>query len=158
MSVSQLLQPNNYQVYCQTITASNLTPNTNNMVIANDSTEVEVPRRTAVTVMPTNITPNSALSKIRYEINTSYWANLGPGDLTVFNVYRDATLVWSNRLGMLSGTVGFQNQIPLNITFVDEPATTDTLTYSLEIDNQGFTTATSYFNRNSSSQVILTEV
>lgn len=165
MSVSQLFQPNNYDLFCRSINAENLTPMTPNMVVQTTSTEIEFPASsTTADVLPRTITPNSASSKIKISLVASLRRNIQAGNLLSFTLYRlsgdDQEPVEIGSFEFAAGaTVRIDDSLLINWSMIDEsPNTTTECLYYYDIDNTSNESCyLSFFNR-TTIQTVLTEI
>jgi hypothetical protein len=120
------------------------------------SASVATGANTAVTGLSVTITPTSATSKIlvTYVVNASLDSN--PGNQVGTILFRGATAIgigdasgsrqrWTSGGGGALGTVASTNSS--SGTFLDEPATTSAITYSINIATTSGATQTVYVNR-----------
>eukprot|EP00732_Lithocolla_globosa_P004250 Lithocolla_globosa_v1_NODE_3820_length_1571_cov_171.914248.p1 type:complete len:177 gc:universal NODE_3820_length_1571_cov_171.914248:1560-1030(-) len=160
MSISQLFQPNGYDLHCNTISAASGGGSTStNIVIGNSQTEIEFPVGTVTTnVLPSSITPRSGSSKIRVQLFCSVFLNIGAGDLLIFWIERVVGGATTEICRFEFGTGNQNNPYgqPLTSDFIDEPGTTQPVTYQYRVESlNGSGSSTpppsyiSFFNRTS---------
>jgi hypothetical protein len=106
-----------------------------------------------VTGLTAAITPRSASNKVLITIHGHFSSS---GDAATYtNLYRDSTQICladaaSTRGRRTSGSIGSGYSLPSTaITFLDSPATTSSVTYSLQLSHISAGTLTVYLNRTS---------
>ena len=106
-----------------------------------------------VTGLTASITPRSASNKVLVTIHGHFSSS---GDAATYtNLYRNSTQICladaaSTRGRRTSGSIGAGYSLPSTaITFLDSPATTSSVTYSLQLSHINAGTLTVYLNRTS---------
>ena len=99
-----------------------------------------------------NITPTSSSSKILVLVSLAC-TNTSTSSSTVFTLYRGATQLNSNGLGLYenSSSGGYQ-QIQVSFNYLDSPATTSSTTYTIYFKKTGVGTA--YCGNSDGNQMI----
>lgn len=124
------------------------------------STTASISSMAAVPGMSVSITPSSTSSKILVMLGCTMGS--GADALVYYQLYRDSTAIGiGDAAGSRPRTTGgavyasstdmFYGSIPISIHYLDSPATTSTLTYSLKVGS-GATSNTVYFNRTGSDR------
>lgn len=147
--------------------------------VVTSNTTGTVGQITPVSVMSADITPSSASNKILVLVDASVGSSNGYG--TSLYLFRDSTKIYfgvgsspnrpqvSKTANIYSGTASTYMQMPCQIMYLDSPATTSTITYSLRMAayagvgysfnrswaNQEDTTNAAYDGQNASSITLL---
>lgn len=159
MSISQLFQPNNYRLYCESLVSSSGVDSLQNIVVSTKSNEVELLTDTEYTNVYQTPISGSDSSTYRIEFMLNLFCNIDPGGLITFEIMRGVTSIFSYNVASTSGTFGMYTQNPLTLVTYDTPELVN-VTYSLKITTASTVNAC-YLSRDSlglSSQVIITEV
>jgi len=154
MSIANLLKKNDYSLFCDKMCVLN-----SNVVVNKTTTKIVIPNNSVTDILSTNFTPCDDSVKVKIEFSASVFGTVAAGDALFFEVFRDAVSVGIFEYATTS--LEFKINSPVSISWVDEPQTTNQLTYKIQVTNPSvggsYDIKLSLVNR-SMTQRILSEV
>jgi hypothetical protein len=81
----------------------------------------------------TSITPTSATSKILVTMNIEFYLNAGSNTnkIGILGIYRGSTYLYGQRTSVNANYAAGDYFLPVNLVYLDSPATTSSVTYNL---------------------------
>lgn len=156
MSIVNLLVPNSYNLYANSITTQSIVPSAQNIIVRTITDEIQIIANQTIDDILTTTIISSNPVKVEFMLNL--WIDLEPANLCIIRIKRNGNEIFTSNISSINGVERYKFQTPILLSYVDISASGENI-YSISVDVIGdVEVIINKINNNLRSQCVLTEL